>query len=142
MNPGALIYLACPYSKPWRDSTPGQAEDRSYLATRAEDASLAAALLMQDGHSVFSPISHGHAIGQEARANKIGLGITLDTWRAVDQAMIRACDAVYVLTLPGWEMSEGIREEILFARTLGKPIFLVRLVPGQKLYVSEYREVG
>jgi uncharacterized protein DUF1937 len=46
-------------------------------------------------------------------------------WRRVDRWFLQACEQVVVLTLPGWQTSEGVQAEIALAAELGKGIALI-----------------
>ena len=98
-----LKYLASPYSDP----DPAVCEARFRAACRA------AAILMQRGESVYSPIAHSHPI-----AEHVGNHLDHDFWLRQDREMLRRCDAMIVLMLPGWENSRGIAAEIELADEL------------------------
>ena len=101
-----MIYLASPYS----DSDPEVREQRF------EKVCQAAAGLVRAGHIVFSPIAHGHSI------SKFGLPTGWKDWEKSDRAFLVRCDEVAVLTLDGWDESEGVREEIRIAKEIEKPV--------------------
>lgn len=96
------IYLACPYTSP----------DPLTRRDRVELASLVAARLMEAGHVVFSPITHGHAVADHLSPGKIS-----DHWFWMQQClpMLEACDELMVLPLAGWRESRGVTEERAFA---------------------------
>jgi hypothetical protein len=104
-----LIYLASPYSHP----------DPAMRELRYKQACEVAALLMRDGHLVYSPIAHSHPL------TAYGLPANWDYWRRLDEEMIRRCDALAVLRLPGWEQSVGVQAELALARELGLKIGFV-----------------
>ena len=101
-----LIYLCSPY-------TDANADVRQQ---RFEGACRAAAMLIRQGKTVFSPIAHSHVICQ--------YGVPLDWrfWQQHDLRYLAACDEVVVLKLDGWERSVGVQAEIAAARALGKPV--------------------
>lgn len=99
-----IIYLASPYSK-WENKD-----------TAAEIVAKAAAILMNDGLVIYSPISHGHAVA------KYGLPYTWEFWKAQCQPMIDAAVAIIVLQMDGWEDSVGVTYEIEEFKKAGKPI--------------------
>lgn len=105
-----MIYLACPYSHP----DPAVREARFQVACRT------AADLLLSGEAVFAPVVHGHPL--------VELGVPGDWsfWSRLDHAMIERCDEVRVLALPGWDTSVGVRQEVLLARSLGKPVKFVK----------------
>ena len=45
-----------------------------------------------------------------------------DTWANFSIEMVKGCDEVHVLTLPGWEESKGVKIEIETAERLNIPI--------------------
>ncbi len=104
------IYLACPYS----DLNP------SVRSARFEQVNLAAGKLMNEGHLVFSPISHTHPI-----AIACNLPLDFDFWEAYDRTFLEWCDMMYVLTLDDWLKSKGVIKEMDIAKELGKPIHFI-----------------
>lgn len=101
-----MIYLASPYSH----------ADANIRQRRFEVACRAAAKLICQGQTVFSPIAHSHAI--------CAYGVPLDWrfWERHDRRYLEACDEVVVLLIDGWRESVGVQAEIAIARKLGKPI--------------------
>lgn len=102
----AIIYLAIPYR--------GQ-EYTSYCV-----ANIVAARLIQAGNSVFSPISHGHAITRNT-----GERIDEKTWQDVDIEILKRCDVVAVVKLDGWERSLGVAEEMTEADGMCIPVIYI-----------------
>lgn len=102
-----LIYCASPYSHP----------DPEVRLARYWAAVTKAAELMKAGENIFSPIAHTHEIG-------LILGDSVDHsfWMAQDKEILRRCDKLLVLMLPGWSESKGVAEEIEFARSIGIPV--------------------
>lgn len=109
-----LIYLASPYTH----------EDLSIVQERYEKAKEATATLIKRGFIVFSPIIHSHRLDSS-------LPTTWDFWKTQDEEFIKKCDELWVLMLPGYNVSKGITAEILIARELKKPILYVSYpIPG------------
>jgi hypothetical protein len=104
-----IIYLASPYSHP----------DRVVRKWRYRMACHGTARLLEAGHLVYSPIVHSHPL------TAYGLPANWEYWRAMDEAMLRRCDALVVLKLPDWEQSQGVAAEIALARELGLRIDFV-----------------
>lgn len=106
-----MIYLASPYSHP----------DPAVRQQRFEAACRAAAAMIRQGQTVFSPIAHSHAI--------CAFGVPLDWrfWSRHDRRYLEACDEVVVLMLDGWQESVGVQAEIAIARELGKPVTYLRM---------------
>jgi nucleoside 2-deoxyribosyltransferase len=108
------IYLAIPYS-----FNPELSAD---LANKA------AARLMQDGHVVFSPISHSHGI-----ADYLPPSLRTDShwWMQQDLPFVDWADEVHVVVIGelGHELIEqsiGVQAEIKRAKQLGKPVHYVQ----------------
>ena len=101
-----MIYICSPYSHP----------DAAVRQQRFEAACRAAAALICQGQTVFSPIAHSHAI--------CCYGVPLDWqfWQRHDRRYLEVCDEVVVLMLDGWRESVGVQAEIAIARELGKPV--------------------
>ncbi len=105
-----LAYLASPYSAP----TDAEREARFH------DVCVAAAILMNAGHHVLSPIAHSHPIAVHGL-----LPTEFAWWAEYDHALLDRCDELWVLTLPGWRESRGVTDEIAYARARGIPVKLV-----------------
>ncbi|HBP6378442.1 TPA: DUF1937 family protein [Pseudomonas aeruginosa] len=102
-----LIYLATPYNH----ADPAVMEFRRAAACRK------AGELITSGLSVISPIAHNVAVIRE-----VGGETGWEIWAAQDLAILAACDKVFVLQLPGWELSKGVAAEIAAAERMGKPV--------------------
>jgi hypothetical protein len=105
-----MIYLASPYSNPPPGST---------LETRFNAVLQHAALLMEQGETVFCPIAHSHPIADWLPSER---RMDHEFWMKQDLPILRACDKLVVLMLPGWEKSRGVREETAEARRWSKSI--------------------
>lgn len=115
------IYLACPYSDP----------NPSVRLARFEKVNIAAGKLMNEGHLVFSPISHTHPI---AVACDLPLGF--DFWEEYDRTFIGWCDLMYVLTLENWLKSKGVIREMDIAKAMGKPISFL----GKEYWINKWTQ--
>jgi nucleoside 2-deoxyribosyltransferase len=106
-----MIYLASPYTH----------SDGDVRRQRFDSACRAAATLISQGKTVFSPIAHSHAI--------CAYGLPLDWrfWERHDRRYLEVCDEVVVLMLDGWRESVGVQAEIGIARELGKPVSFVAM---------------
>ena len=109
-----MIYLAVPYSH----------ADPSIRKARFQAACRTAAEMMRGGKTVFSPLSHSHAIAQ------YGLPKDWAFWEACDRTYLEVCDEVVVLMLDGWRQSKGVQAEIEIARELGKPVSYLKPLPN------------
>jgi len=105
-----LIYLAVPYSHP----------DRRIREQRYYEVTKFAGELMQEGYLVFSPITHSHPI-----ACHVDLPKDFEFWERFCLEILKRCDELWVLCLPGWTTSVGVRAEIAKAKELGMEIVFV-----------------
>jgi len=101
------VYLATPYSHP----------DPAVREARFQAVNTVAAKLMQDGHHVYSPISHTHPI---ALAGDLPKG--WDFWEAYDRTFIEWAEEVHVYLADGWQESKGVQAEMKIAIELGRPV--------------------
>lgn len=98
---GTVIYLANPF-------TTDDAVEKEWRFLKACEA---AGLLMQQGKIVFSPIVHGWPI-----ARIKDLPTDWEYWQESCSAMVSRCQVMIILTLPGWNTSIGVFEEIKVAK--------------------------
>jgi nucleoside 2-deoxyribosyltransferase len=118
-----LIYLASPYSS----------YDREELNERVRKTERATATLIERGHLIFSPILHSHYIAHLVSFDPLNHAPDKMTgWMAYDFAMIDKADEVWVLQIPGWDTSNGVRAEVEYAQKTGKPIKYVT-APGLEI---------
>lgn len=106
-----MTYLASPYSHP----------DPAVRLRRYEEAAQACAKLCKSLH-VFSPIVHWHQIAQDHV-----LPTDAARWWDYNRSMLRRCDSLIILKLPGWEKSQGVILERNLAAQLGLPTILKTL---------------
>ncbi len=90
------------------------------MQLRYADALYNTAILIKQGHFIYSPIVHFHPI-----ACLHDLPRDVDFWWEFNKDMIERCDEFWVLTLPGWENSIGILKETELASELGKPVKII-----------------
>jgi hypothetical protein len=105
-----LVYLASPYS-----SRAGHER-----AARAKQAKRAAAILAEAGEVVFCPVAYGHLLDEAIPYGRPRP--THDYWMQLCLPVLSVASRIYVLTLPGWQESLGVREEVALATRLGKPV--------------------
>lgn len=98
-----MIYLSVPYSG---------MEELSF-----EVSCLMTAFLMKTGATVFSPIVHSHVL-----VSKYDMPLDHEFWLKHDLEVLKKCDEMYVIALPGWEKSVGVQREIEEAGRLGIPV--------------------
>ena len=103
------IYLASPYTH----------EEPAVMSARCAAAQKAAARLMLEGLTVFSPIAHSHGISDRMPES---LRCSHNFWLGQDLPLLARCDELCVLCLPGWETSMGIQAEMDFANGNGIPV--------------------
>ena len=104
------IYLACPYSH----------KDKKVRLKRVEQANKKAAELMEEGHLVFSPLSHSHPISEYCNVDPMDH----DFWLRQDLWILRGvCDELHVLCLEGWSDSKGVQAEVKVAEDFGMNIY-------------------
>lgn len=100
-----LWYLATPYTK-----------DPRGIEAAFIDAARAAAEMVRRGVMVFSPIAHSHPIAIHGALNPLDHSI----WLPFDEAIMRVCDGLLIVKMPGWRESYGIGEERKIFRAAGK----------------------
>ncbi|WP_340109477.1 DUF1937 family protein [Pikeienuella sp. HZG-20] len=110
----AFPYLATPFSQHYRDGM-GRWAGRSAAGVAAHFAAR--------GVSVFAPIVLSSAIIEYD-------GCRLDPlddafWTGWCAPALKACDAVVVADMYGWELSQGCAHEAREALRTGKPLFLM-----------------
>lgn len=105
-----MIYIASPYSHP----DPQVRQARFLAALRYTNE------IIREGEIAFSAIAYGHPFACYVAAPTDFL-----SWRALNHHMIALSQQVHVLTLDGWEESAGVKDEILYANEIDKPIVFV-----------------
>lgn len=104
-----MIYLASPYSDP----------DPAVRKARYEAALRVTGEMIQAGDKVFAPVVYSHQLAES------GLRGDWEFWRDFDLAFLERCESFYVLALPGWRESRGVRAEAGYARMIGRPLLLL-----------------
>ena len=115
------IYLGIPYT--------GMEESSFKQATEA-----ASIIINEEGHNVFSPITHSHPL------TKFGVKGTWDYWQKIDCQYIDWCDEVIVLIpkegIERIKKSAGVNAEIEYASSKKKPVTFVTLIEGKIVEAS------
>ncbi len=101
------IYLAAPYTSDFKDI-----RDK-----RIREVNRKAGELIRNGYIVFSPLTHGDPI-----CKQVSMKSDWNTWAKHNEAFIAVSKKLYILGLPGWRESIGVREEIKLAEKYGIPI--------------------
>lgn len=91
-----MIYLASPYTH----------ANPVVMNNRYIQACIACSEIMRRGHLVFSPIAHSHGIAVHGKS-PVGWGF----WVDMDLHILRLCTEFWILKLPGWVESVGVRME-------------------------------
>lgn len=102
-----IVYIAVPYSHP----------DLAVRSYRVECANKLAAMYIEEGEAVYSPLSMWHAVAQ---GNKLPTGFNY--WGKVDKILLRYTKLLSVLKIEGWNESRGVRAEVELAKELKIPI--------------------
>jgi hypothetical protein len=123
--PVRKIYLASPYSARLNDGEP----DRDLMYIRFQDVCRVAAMLMNLGYVVFSPIAHSVSI-----AAHLDNHLDAEFWLKQDFPLIHWCDELWMLMLDGWDQSKGMAREQEYAERLCKPI---RFLKMEDIHVTE-----
>ena len=111
-----LMYLASPYSSNGKVSK-GVAKRRMQRTLFFTDT------LLNNGLWVFSPIVYGSTF----EAN--GYEHENMWWMRRDFEFFKRCDLMGIYCLDGWEESPGVQQEMQWAQTMNKPLFLLTDVP-------------
>lgn len=103
-----LIYVAAPYSH----------LDPGVIEVRMENITRYLAELSAYGIIAFSPLLMHYCLNT-------GVDIPVDYgfWRNHCLTLLSKSDLLNVLMLPGWDTSEGVKDEIDFAKRNNIPIF-------------------
>lgn len=107
-QPNELIYMASPFRHP-------QIVVREQ---RYKEACEAAAILLLLGRKVFAPIPYTYQF--------IDFGCPEDDWefyKPLDFALVRRSTSLCVLQLDGWDVSNGVKEEMFAATAVGIPVW-------------------
>lgn len=115
-------YLATPYAE-----FPGGHDAAWKFATKQ------AALCLEAGVRVFTPIGHTHPIAIQMKADP-----GHDFWLELDEHVMDAADGLIVVEAEGWERSLGIAREIGFFR--GRRKSIVYMAPDIPPTPQEFEE--
>lgn len=120
-RPG-FIYLGSPYSH----QDPEVREQR-HLAVESATAWILRAQIW-----VYSPIVHCHEL-----AKRHALPTDFVFWKEYNKAMLLAGGRLWVLCIPGWKSSRGLKAEILFAHEADLSVKYLFPEPDGGYIVSE-----
>ena len=102
-----LIYVASPYSH----------QNKEVESVRYGQVADFVQRHLKEGRLVYSPIVYAHAL-----ALRHALPTSAEWWWLFNKRMVEKCDRMWVLCLNGWENSRGVRDEIEYAKIIGKPV--------------------
>ncbi len=102
------LYLATPYSH----------QEAHVRERRYQRVTVAAAMLINMGFAVVSPITHNHPIIETGKVPG-----SWAYWGKFDKLHLEQADLMVVLRLPGWDISVGVAEEIDIAKARGVPVY-------------------
>lgn len=109
LNKDKVYYLASPYShKSRRIVTARYKEQQRLLAHLTKDLEL----------MVIAPIEMCHNV-----AKTYGLPGGYAYWKKRDRTFIERSDGIIVCTMDGWDVSIGVTDEILYAKSLHKEVY-------------------
>jgi hypothetical protein len=91
--------------------------DRFNRATRA------AAWLIKSGRIVYSPITMTHPIDLEMSEEGVSQGS--EYWCDFDEAFMEVCSEMMILSIPGWNKSNGVAREMKYFELRQKPISML-----------------
>lgn len=121
------IYLAIPFSK---------IEELSFAC-----ANEVAAILIKEGHFVFSPISHSYPIEQTALVES-----TYSLWLRLDKAFVDWAEEIWVINIIGHDgmrlitNSRGVQQEMKWAEEQNKPVIRINYNPNIK-HIDSYERL-
>jgi len=119
------VYLATPYSyKGWF------AKIIQWL--RYRKVTKVSAYWMNKGYNIFSPITMTHPISKF-------VALKHEEWLTYDFQWIDACDELWVLCQPGWQKSDGVRQEVQYARSSDKEVLFLKR-SGRNAYSYSYND--
>lgn len=108
-----LAYLAIPYSHP----------NSNVKDQRVKDFCRFDAKLAKSGTNTVSPI---HKLLLIEKGEKVPT--TWKFWQEYSEELMSKCDILIVLKLPGWEISEGVRDEVELANKYNLPVIYKHLL--------------
>lgn len=135
-----LIYLGSPYTYKFKDFAieHGLDPDKSkqsdyykeYMKAKQEVehmryrlVSAAAGYLVAAGNIVFCPIAMTHSMAIEG-----GIDPGFAPWQKLDEFYLERSDIFAILTISGWESSDGLAHERQYMDSIGKPTIYI---PGE-----------
>ena len=113
------VYMISPYTH----------EDEDVMKRRAQVAINEAGRLMEMGYYIFSPIVHCHPL-----AVLYDLPRDYKFWKGYNETFLRCwANIAYVLCYNNWFDSEGVKDEIMIAQSMGMPVYYSNSSPLPKI---------
>jgi hypothetical protein len=97
--PDSFGYLMVPYNHP----------DEAIRQERMEAADWFAAILQEEGLSVFSPITQGARVAPNLERALVS---DHDFWMRQDIPILRQAGHAWLIPMPGWTDSKGVKREL------------------------------
>ena len=126
-NPGVYWYLASPYSHPCE----------TVQEAREIAASKVAARLTQGGRNLFCPITQSHRLNQFLEKDE---QLKHEECMRVDYSFLSKAEGLFVVMLPGYEHSIGVKLEVDYAREHNMPV--IYLNPDRIIKEDVVGDVG
>ena len=126
-----ITYLAAPFTS----------DNPQVRQARLDAVKIVSDRMVRKDKVVFSPLEYTQ--GMQARSTFPPQG-----WYAFDLTILRRCDELLVLALPGWQESHGVMMEIAVAKAQNIPTRIISLSEAdlpeeleQALYETLYEKV-
>lgn len=110
-----VYYLASPYSS----AIPKGRKKTDVCLERHHRIQKYGADLMKMGYICWEPIAISHY-----KAVTFNMPQNYQFWKVRDRKMIKNSDGVIVVEMHGWDKSVGVSDEVDYAISLGKPVYL------------------
>lgn len=107
-SPTSATYLSSPFSS---GGYGHMDQNRAYTQVLMEN-------LLAAGHHVFSPIMHTALLCHEA--SPLFGRVTALQWREYNETWLRRAEQLLIYTMPNWNQSIGVQQEIDFFINLGR----------------------
>lgn len=107
-----MIYLASPYSHRYATIQQRRYEQVLYIAYKYTVRGILA----------YSPIVHYHVM-----AERFDMPKTSEFWEPFNKAMLDKADVLHVLKIEGWLESNGVQEEIAYAKQIKLPVEFIEV---------------
>jgi len=117
-NRAPRLYLAVPYTVDY------SRHSQLWETIHFQQVTLAASVLIRDGFTVFSPITHSHTISTLAAPDLVHRA---DIWLPQDEQFLQWADALVLLKLEYWNTSSGVVQERLWAKELSIPLYIITM---------------